>query len=324
MSNVKDRLLSPEYIPNTLWDDASRTLLLPETLTNVYIQMINQHGLLDLAEHRDPNNPPVGGMDEARTNQHFAQAFDGSAARAQLALLDPICSLSMVSNGLIQSLSGNCVCLTDAPCGAGATTIALLTDIAEMRAQGILPRYPLEVNLIAAEISSYALKYASEIFEKIQPLLETQAIFITKSFLSWDATDSLSNTDLIKKITITSTKVTHTLLIISNFNSFLEKERKRKSAQPQIEELFRHASGRNSLAIWIEPDMNRATQAGGLFHWLGGLIRGTWHRFVRQSAMEGQQYSIAKSSARFRLPLQTDKSARVGLAVMRLDLERSP
>ena len=156
MSSVVERLLPPEYIPNTLWDNASSILQLPEALEKVYIQMIDKHGLLDLAEHRDPDNPPVGGVDEARTNQHFAQAFDGSAARAQLALLDPSCSLSMVSNSLIQFLGGNCICLTDAPCGAGASTIALLAGIAELRSQGVLPRYPLEVNLIAAEISRYA------------------------------------------------------------------------------------------------------------------------------------------------------------------------
>jgi hypothetical protein len=147
MSTVK-RLLDPELLPHTLWERSSKTLLLPPALSCAYKKLIYSCGLSELADARDPKNPPVGGMDQKRTDQHFAQAFDGSVARAQLAVIDPKCDVSRVSNAFIQSLSGNRVSITDAPCGAGAASFAFLTTIAELRAQNILPREPLDVVLI--------------------------------------------------------------------------------------------------------------------------------------------------------------------------------
>ena len=105
---------------------------------------------------------------------------------------------------------------------------------------------------------------------------EAQAIFVEEVFLPWDVTDSLSNADLIRQATIKSANVCQKLLVIANFNGFLQRNGKRNDAEPQIEELFRHASGPNSVAIWIEPDMNRATAQNGLFQWLKGLVSTTW------------------------------------------------
>ena len=127
------------------------------------------------------------------------------------------------------------------------------------------------------------------------------------------------------RVTLASAGTPKRLLIVANFNGFLEKEKKRKEAQPQIEELFRHASGDNSVAIWIEPDMNRATADGGLFSWLRSLLKGPLRLFAKENHDEDDlaPKPIYTSSAQFRLPLNPSETARVRLAVMSFNLVRS-
>ena len=111
------------------------------------------------------------------------------------------------------------------------------------------------------------------------------------------------------------------MLIVANFNGFLEKERKRKDAEPQFNELFRHASGKDSVALWIEPDMNRATANGGTFDWLRKITNACW-KFIQE--ISDSKEPVPTSSAEFQLPLTPEKTANVRLAVMPLKLERTP
>jgi hypothetical protein len=318
-----ERLLEPRIIPESLWSPLSEILFLPPSVAKAYENLIDRHSLSELSKAREHGDPPVGGPSQERTDQHFAQAFDGSLARMELALLDPKRIATVSSNALIISLAGNSVCLTDAPCGAGAAAFALLSTIGELRARRVLPRLPLDVFLVGAELSEPARNYAASMLAELRPSLETQAIFVDECFLRWDVTDPLSNTELIRCTTVLSADASQRLLVVANFNAFLERHGKRKEAEHQIEELFRHASGRNSVAIWIEPDMNRATAPGGLFQWLREQITKPWKHFARQNDNPTAGQPVSTCSARFSLPLEPSRTARVGLAVMRIDLVRS-
>lgn len=314
------RLLEPSLLPGSLWDSENEVLILPAAVAESYERVVDRHGLRGLAAMRDMNDPPVGGLDQERTNRHFAQAFDGSCARVQLALLDPKDNVPRVSNAFISCLAGNGASLTDAPCGAGAAAFSFLAIIAELRAQKVLPREPLHIVLIGAELSEPARAYAQEMLAELRSTLESQAIFVEAEWIEWDVTSRLSNTDLVQKMTLAAAGKARRLLVVANFNSFLEKERKKKEALPQLEELFRHASGDNSMAIWIEPHMNRAIV--GLFPWLRGLLKDAWRLFAREDSGKNDPEPLLVSNARFRLPLTPDKTARVGLAVIAIDLIR--
>lgn len=317
------RLLDPALIPRTLWVPESEILFIPTSLAKAYVTLVDRHSLRGLSESRNADDPPTGGVSQEHTDQHFAQAFDGSAARVELAMLDPKQATPLSSDALINSMAGNSVCLTDAPCGAGAAAFALLSTLTELRARGVLPRLPLDVHLVGAELSAPARAYATSILRELRDSFEAQAIFVQEDFLPWDVTDPLSNTSLIKQTTIRAANASGRLLVVANFNAFLERHGKRKAAQPQIEELFRHASGVNSVAIWIEPNMNRATSQGGLFQWLKDLVSTTWKQFARQNNDVAGGELVSGCSARFSLPLRPSQTARVGLAVMRIDLVRS-
>jgi len=315
-------LLDPGLIPLSLWDAASETLQIPSALSLAYYTLIDRHGLRSLAVSRDPNNSPVGGLDQLRTDQHFAQAFDGSVARAQLAILDPLKQVKRASNAFIQSLSGNELCITDAPCGAGAAVFAFLTTIAELRANDVLPRLPLDVSLIGAEISAPARAYFTEILEELRPFLEAQAISVNSNVTEWNLLDRISNADLISRMTRASTPNTKSLLIVANFSGFLEQEKRRAEAEAPLEELFRHASGNGTVVVWIEPQMNHVISSGGLFAGLARWAKEKWHKFmnVNTDGRDSELYLVSK--CKFRSPIDPTKTHPVRLAVMRLDLER--
>ena len=317
------RLLPVAQLPVCLWNKESRVLALPAMLSQAYVDRIKRLGLLNLGTTRTSDEGPIGGLDEAAANQHFAQRFDGSAARVILAILDPNQEVGSTSDHFIKSTAGANLALTDAPCGAGAAALAFLASLAELRLAGALPRMPLDVHFVGGEISPFAMAHARELFQAIQPKLAEQAIFIEPVFVNWDVMDEISTTDLIKTSLLYKAECVSKLLIVANFNGLLVKEKKQKEALPQLDELFRYASGERSLAVWIEPDMNRATRAGGLFPWLVSLFQKNWRGIGKPHTTGILEQPAFSSTAKFRLPLQPNAVSRVTLAVLPIELARS-
>jgi hypothetical protein len=323
MGISKDRILKPNNIPDSLWSEKESTLFIPPILADAYVQLIDSHGLRKLGCNRPKGPGPVGGLTQEECDTHFAQAFDGSSARALLALLDPKSEAGSTSDMFLRCLAGGNICFTDAPCGAGAAAFTFLAAIAQLRAENVLPRTPLHIQLIGAEISTFARGHAENVLKIIHEKLADQAIFVEPEFLPWDVTDSLSNTDLVKVAVTKSNNKNHKLLVIANFNGFLEGNGKRKDAEPQLQELFRYASGVNSFAIWIEPIMNPVTVSGGLFSRLRELFAGikVWKQIG--SPEVGTDKPTFTSVAKFRLVLQPDQTRPVRLAVMPITLDRN-
>lgn len=333
MSASSNRLLKPELLPPELWNNnyqeegASEHGLvrLASCLADAYRRLIDQFGLSLLAGSRDPINPPLGGLTQAQTDKHFAQAFDGSCARTQLALMDPFNLATKASNNLVRALSGNKVAFVDIPCGAGAAAFSLLTTIAQLRESSVLPREPLDIHLVGGEISAPARIYAEALAKELTPALESQAITLTFEFRAWDVTDELSTADFVRRMNVGADGRTRRLLVIANFNGFLIMERKQKAAQPQLKQLLIHSSGDDSYAVWIEPYMKRATGQGGVFDWLRSLLLiSTWTKFAREEVEDGATEATPICCSRFELPLNPGNTARVGLSLMPLDLKRQP
>lgn len=317
------RLLNPDSLPATLWGKDDKYIRLPVEFAAAYERLIDRHGLRALAMSRTEKDSPTGGISKADTEQHFAQQFDNSAARAQLALTNVTGDVISVSNALIRALSGNAICITDAPCGAGAATYAFLCAVAELRAQSVLPRLCLDVRLVGAEISEHARTIAAEMLEVLRPYLESQAIFVEADFCPWDVTSDLSTTDLITASARASTESTKRLLVVANFSGFLSIPGKLRDANPQLEELFRYSSGKGNVAVWIEPQTRFATAKEGLLHSIGRWTTERWHRFARVISDDAHTMPYTTSDIGFRSTLTPERLRPIRLAVMRLDLDRS-
>jgi hypothetical protein len=272
------RLIRKEDLPETLWRQGDRVLILPPDLIRTWLALLDRHNLRALAMQRDGTGGCIGGISREATNKHLAWRFTGSTARVQLAMLDPESHMPNVADAFAQIFSGGRVALADLPCGSGAAAITILTVLAELRRQSRVPREPLDVTIIGGEISADARGYASEGLDEIREALEAQAISVQSVLLPWDVCNDISNTDLIRQLTIHCNGCSARMLVLANFSGFLQHEGKWNDAQPQFDELFRHSRAQRSSVVWIEPHMNEVLpETGGLFrrvtNWLSNLTR---------------------------------------------------
>jgi hypothetical protein len=132
--------------------------------------------------------------------------------------------------------------------------------------------------------------------------------------------NNISNTDLIRQLTIRCNGCAAKMLVLANFSGFLQHEGKWNDAQPQLDELFRHSRGKRSSVVWIEPQMNEVLpETGGLFrrvtNWLSSLTR-----FVHQVTSDMPDDTVARSAAKVAHVLRQGETFDVNLAVMRFDL----
>jgi hypothetical protein len=321
--SIPKPLLDPESLPATLWDKDKKFLYLPEKFSAAYARLVDRYNLRALATSRTEKDSPTGGISKADTEQHFAQQFDNSAARAQLALTDVTGNVTNVSDALVRALSGNTIVITDAPCGAGAATFAFLCAIAELRAYAVFPRMRLEVRLIGAEISEHARFLAMEMLHELRPYFESQAIFVEAKFYYWDVTNKLSTTDLNKATVCAGGSKSNHLLVVANFSGFLSMPGKLTASKAQLEEMFRYCSGAESVAVWLEPQMNFATHNGGILQSISQWIKDKWHDFSRVVVVDGQKVPYVTSSTNFISTLTPERPRSVRLAAMRVDLKRS-
>lgn len=311
------RLLKPSDLPVSLWDASSQYLSIPPLLAQAYVQVIRKNDLLSLLEEGEQGGSPVGGMSADAAADHFARRFSGSVARAQLAILDPKGDVTAASDSFIRLLAGSKICLTYVPCGAGATAFTFLSAIAELRARGVLPRQPLDVYLIAGELSDHAKRYAMELLDELMGPLAEEGIFLKAEFVEWNVLEPFSNTRLIQRMTLMSGEYPRKMLVVANFSGLLQRESKFKAAREQIDELFRHASGGSSTAVWIEPQMNIVTDEGKLFDRLVAVFTGL-PQFLKLLTDPGKRF--LGSDAKYQLPLRPSSFSWARLAIVALDL----
>ncbi|HYE27412.1 MAG TPA: hypothetical protein VEA61_04165 [Allosphingosinicella sp.] len=301
-------------LPNSIWISGQGIMKIPPPVCISYAAVIKHSNLFEAATGPRPDPAPVGGISQELTDLHFAHAFDGSVARAQLALIDPHNDVPITSATLLRFLSGGTLCLTDVPCGAGAASLALLGSVAQLRREQYLPRVPLYVHIVGGEISAPARAYADQLLTAILPDLEEEAIFATFELCDWDVLSPVSNSELIERIILSKATSLQTLVVVCNFNGFLERAGKKNEARPQLAELFRFCSGGTNAAVWIEPKMNAATS--GLFPWLKNLFP-RWSAFLR---FLGSQENDETSECNYELPLKAPSTAVARLAVLPIDL----
>jgi hypothetical protein len=314
------RLIPSEDLPDSLWRQSDRALRLPPDLIRTWLALLERHDLRALAEQRDTSSGCIGGVSRDAANKHFAWRFTGSSARVQLAMLDPESHVPHVADAFAQIFAGGRVAVADLPCGSGAAVLTILTALAELRRQSRVPREPLDLVVVGGEISEHARGYAAEGLNTLREALEAQAIRVQSVFLPWDVCNDISNTDLIRQLTILCNGCTARMLVLANFSGFLQREGKWNDAQPQLDELFRHSRDKRSSVVWIEPQMNEVLpETGGLFRrvtkWVSGLTR-----FVSQAAEEMPHDPVARSAAKVAHVLRQEETFDVNLAVMRFDL----
>lgn len=315
------RLVSPEDLPDTLWNLDRSHLHLAPSLVAAWRHLLGVADAQAMAIQPVPENV-IGGIDRKSTDAHLAWRFSGSCARVQLAMLDPHGHLSDVADAFTRVFSGGTVLMADVPCGSGAAALSILTTIAELRKCGRVPRHPLHVKLVGGEVSEFARGYASDGIQHIMATLNEQAIWVEPEFHPWDALCKFSTADLIRRLTILGDSCSARALVLANFSGFLNSSGKWKEAAPQFEDLFVHSRDAQSVAIWIEPQTNAVlSEQGGFFSRVLNWFRSKFGSQMKSE--EADKFVVGNlgiTSAETQHPLRDDHQFRVNLVVQRFDL----
>lgn len=312
---MSDRLIRASDIPDALWMSKEGLLSLPESLCLLYRQQLESKGLLQEALGGMLDDGPVGGISEADTKKHFASRFSGSCARVQLAVLDPKAELRKASDLFIGAFSGGTLGLLDIPCGAGAASAALLSCVAALRSQGVLPREVLKVRILGGDNSDYARKCSEELITALAPNLVEQGIYVQYKTMPWDVLDAESTTKLIYEWVLWTNECKKCFMIAANFSGFLQSDCKLKEAKNQLGELLRWAGEKKSSVMWLEPQTNKAL-LGFIPRWIN------WLRDRMPSAFRAKtelDQIVGKSDAKCNHPLIANSTFRVHLALLRLE-----
>lgn len=308
------RLIPQDKIPESLWVQKDKVLRLPHSIISSWKSILEEKNLLEKAV-KERGDGETGGIDEDSTNNHYCFRYNGSCARFQLTFLDPFEDLKEVSNAFVKSLAGNNVFISDIPSGTGAASLTMLSNIAQLREEKVLPSLPLKVTILAGEISIHALSIFEKAFKNLEPYFNDYGITVVLKSQIWNIRDEDSTSRLTKEITLMGSQASDRIMLLANFTGFLEQEEKWDEVKERFEEMFRHFSGASTIAIWLEPGMKIVTN-----QFWPRVIKWFKHKF---KSLIGSQEDIKleSSSAHYYHGLR-DEKLRTNVTVVKFNTER--
>ncbi|MEZ5325935.1 MAG: hypothetical protein R3F19_12845 [Verrucomicrobiales bacterium] len=265
---MSDQLLSTAEIPETLWapdiplgDKVPKgALSLPTILSTAYVDTLAEMGLLEQAEDiENRQSGRIGGIDPKESRDYFAENFSGSCGRTQLFCLDPHFTFKTTRDALVSIFSGGKLTILDIPSGAGAGTATLLSLVAQLRSEGVLPRVDLQINVVGGEISPTSRSIAADVFQKLQVGWRDCGMDVQFQFEDWDVKSDESTGDLVEKWEATFEGRTG-LLLGNNFSGFLGRpivkgnpKRWIDEVNGQIRMILIKVSSKGFSTFWLEP-----------------------------------------------------------------------
>lgn len=271
-----DPLIKPSELPATLWIPDYVTprhatwkgaLIIPEKLQEAYREALVKLGLASKAESETTEDGAgaVGGASDAEAADHFAKRFSASLGRVQLYALDPAKKFATSLDALIEVFSAETVNILDIPLGAGASSLAIISAISELRHKKALEARPLKVVVTGGDISPWSLKVAQDLFKALTQWWAEQNIDVTLTTMEWDVLSNESTIDLVDKWLEPDAKTGRYALVGGNFSGFLgstvtegKQERWMHRANGQLRQIIGRGAKRNLQLFWVEPKINQA------------------------------------------------------------------
>ncbi len=233
----------------------SGVLHIPRSFAVAYEEMIDFHGLRDQAEDTTHNNKVFGGETDELTLEYFAKRHILSAARCQCLCLDPNGDLREISQDFLVSLSYGAITLLDLPSASGAGVLCIISIIAELRRLEIAPLLPLNIRVVACDISGKALELYEENMSKLTTYWAESGISVEVVYNSWDAS-SISSTEEIMNVVLADTATDEYVVLFHAFSGFS------KAILPGLSNSFEIILARlrhkRYSVIWIEPESSQA------------------------------------------------------------------
>lgn len=239
-------------LPETLW--YSSQIVMPPKLVDALRTELESRSLFDEACGPNPSDKEIiGGDDTEDAIKHFTHRFKTSAARVQYVVLNPCGTFEPVSSDLLAFLFDGKVSILDIPCGSGGGLLAFLCTVAELRQQGRLPVTPVEVTVLAGDISADARQIHEAMFSRMQPGLAEVGIRILWHHIDWNVTDPFSTSRLVDQWFDCCPNDEEYLIFVSAFSGFADKHL--EDVLTAFHAIVARFHSKPCLLFWVEPAM---------------------------------------------------------------------
>ena len=246
------RVLPIKEIPKELW--FSDKLSIPEKLKTAYVGQLDDLEVLDKAIDGKPENTSIhGGITNEESINHFVYRFPASSGRIEFVTISPNTKLVKVSDAILSSFSSGEISVLDIPGGTGAAMCSLLTTIAVLRNNNILPILPMTVRVLCGDFSPKAIEIYEEMLLRIKPFLNENGIALKYESMIWDATKNNQTAKLVDKWFMASKSHGEYIVCISNFTGALKDANIFDKFTPCLSQILARLDDKKSTVLWIEP-----------------------------------------------------------------------
>ena len=278
------RSLPREEIPVQLWTD--NTLFMPNCLSSCYRELLSQYNVMHYAEDLTNRTSAIGGPSLNETLEHFGRRFGVSSFRIEGTILDPENAFQPISDNLINLFTEGKVALLDIACGTGGVGASILSTLFTLRKEQILPKIPLEINIIGGDCSASALEIYEKFINYLSPHLKSVGIESNLFTTEWRAEASYTTSQLFDQLFEQNPNADEYLVIVANFSGALDTHF--AEYENSVHHIFDRTHNKKCAIIWIEP--SQFSNANNLFIRLKQLLDATPWRRVSQGEPTSHVY----------------------------------
>jgi len=217
--------------------------------------------MLQKAVEGKPGSAAIhGGISDEEAIEHFVYRFAASSGRVEFVAISPVDSLAPVSNAILSTFSTGEVSVLDIPGGAGAAMCSMLTTMALLRKEGVLPALPLTVRIVCGDLSPQANALYADMVSKVDTFLRENSISIQFESMIWDATRNDHTAKLLDRWFAISKPTSEYVVCISNFTGALIGAGILEEFKPCLNQILARLHDKKSTLLWVEPGSNHTNK----------------------------------------------------------------
>ena len=246
--------------PSSLWNN--NRFEIPENLTDSLWTVLEENGLLEMACLNQV--PKVsGGANRSDTEEYLAKVCAVSCVRPMSVLLDPHGHHLLPRQLLRECTHQGKIALIDFPSGCGTTTLGLLSTVEQMRRERHWIAFDLEINVLALDISPYALHHFDNLFRICKRKLNQQLIQLNLETRVLDVADKEKVSMVINDwVNSVESDVDYILVLASSFSSYATGSRDNHDSVSNSFEFIKRrlytTKEQSRFLIWIETGSDSA------------------------------------------------------------------
>jgi hypothetical protein len=244
-------------LPETLWRESQ--IVMAPGLSNALRDELIDRGLFQEACGPNPKeNELVGGEGADDATKHFTHRFKTSSARVQYLVLSPCGTFDPVASDMMSFILDGKVSVLDIPCGSGGGLLGYLCTIAELRQRGLVPRTPVEITVLAGDISSEARLIHEAMLDRLASSFSDAGIRLSWHHSNWDVTDVFSTSRLVDQWFTQCPSDEEYMIFVSAFSGFADTNR--EIVLNAFHSIVGRFHNKPCLMVWVEPAMKLSTR----------------------------------------------------------------